>query len=111
MKNYLRDFLSQKGIVSDADVSLALIGEREMLQLAKKYLNETNILHNVLSFPYTEGDKKFLYPPDDTLHLGEIIICYPKVVDEAKKEDKLIEDKVLELIEHGALHLLGEHHE
>ena len=115
MKNHLRDFLSQKGIVSDADVSLAFVGEKEMLELAKKYLKETNILHNVLSFPYSEGegvgvDKKFLYPPDDTLHLGEIVICYPKVVDEAKKEDKLIDDRVLELVEHGALHLLGEHH-
>jgi ssRNA-specific RNase YbeY (16S rRNA maturation enzyme) len=30
---------------------------------------------------------------------------------QAKDENKLIEDKVWELVEHGALHLLGIHHE
>jgi ssRNA-specific RNase YbeY (16S rRNA maturation enzyme) len=45
------------------------------------------------------------------LHLGEIVVCYPKVVEEAKNEDVLIDDKVYELVEHGAFHLLGIHHE
>jgi ssRNA-specific RNase YbeY (16S rRNA maturation enzyme) len=33
------------------------------------------------------------------------------VVEEAVKEDKLVEDKLFELVEHGALHLLGVHHD
>ena len=82
-----------------------------MINLAHQYLKENNVVHNVLSFPFTEGDKNFVEPPDNIIHLGEIVICYPKVIEEAKKESRLIEEKVLELVEHGALHLLGEHHE
>ena len=43
--------------------------------------------------------------------MGEIVICYPKVLEEAKLEGKLIDQKAYELVEHGALHLLGFHHE
>ena len=82
-----------------------------MLALAKKYLHENEVLHNVLSFPFMEADETFREPPDNIIHLGDIVICYPKVVEEAGKEGKLIDEKVLELVTHGALHLLGKHHE
>ena len=36
---------------------------------------------------------------------------FDELIAEAKKENKLIEEKALELIEHGAMHLLGIHHE
>lgn len=111
IKSRLSSFLEDKGIVSDADVSLAFVDEEEMLGLAKKYLREKGSVHNVLSFPYLEGDKVFLNPPDGTLHLGEIVVCFPKVIEEAKKEGKTIEEKVMELIEHAGLHLLGVHHD
>jgi len=44
------------------------------------------------------------------LHLGDIVICFPKALEEAKIEKKLIEDKILELVIHGFSHLLGNHH-
>jgi len=110
IKDSLKDFFTKQGIVSDAEVSVAIVGEKKMLELGRKYLNDKN-LHNVLSFTADEVSGKFMYPPDDKIHLGEIIVCYPVVVREAKKEGKLIEEKVLELVEHGAWHLLGIHHD
>lgn len=112
IKKKLREFLSKKGIVSDAQVEVALVGVAQMRKLNRK-------IHNVLSFTPQESKKKFVYgkaanfvyPLDGVIHLGEIIICYPKALEEAKQEGKLIEDKVDELIKHGALHLLGVHHE
>jgi probable rRNA maturation factor len=82
-----------------------------MISLAKKYLHENNVLHNVLSFPFVEGKDGFVEPPDNIIHLGEIVICYPKTVEEASAEGRLIDEKVIELTVHGALHLLGKHHE
>lgn len=110
LKKKLKDFFKKKGIVSDADVSVSLIGEKKMMEVAQKYLGEKNVVHNVLSFPANETKGKFKYPPEDIIHLGEIIICYPKAFEEANKEGKLIKDKIWELTEHGAGHLLGEHH-
>lgn len=109
LKKKLADFFVKKGIVSNAEVSIAIVGENKMLDISKKYLGD-NKVHNVLSFTPDEARERFVYPPDGTLHLGEIVICYPLVFEEAKKENRLIEDKVYELIEHGAKHLLGEHH-
>lgn len=118
LKKRLRDFLSSKGIVSDAEVSVAIIGEKKMLEIGRKYLKDKT-LHNVLSFTPDEARyqtvpgeaiEKFVYPNDKLVHLGEIIVCFPKAVKEAKDEGKLIEERMFELIEHGANHLLGFHH-
>ena len=110
LKKRLRDFFRKEGIVSDAEVSVAVVGEKKMLELGRKYAKDKK-LHQVLSFVPEEAKKGFIYPLDEKLHLGEIIVCYPKVVEEAKAEGKLIEEKLNELVEHGALHLLGKHHE
>ena len=109
VKKILKEVLTKEGIVSKADVSVSFVSQKHMLNLAKKYLNEREI-HVVLTFPYLEGDQSFIEPPDETIHLGDIVICYPKVVKEAGSEGKLIDEKVLELVEHGALHLMGKHH-
>ncbi len=110
LKNHLRSFLKDKGIVSDSEVTVAIVSDKKMLDIAKKYMKDDKV-HNVLSFSDSEVDKKFVYPPSGIMSLGEIVICYSQAVKEAKKENKLIKDKVNELVEHGALHLLGFHHE
>jgi len=110
IKNNLRSFFANRGIVSDAEVSISFVGEKRMLLLARKYLHEKGVLHSILSFPTAENEKEFVYPPDMIIHLGEIVICYPKAFEEAKRESKLIDEKVMELVEHGAAHLMGENH-
>jgi len=110
VKSKLAEFLAKNGIVSDAEVNIAIVGEAKMLSVGAKYLKDKK-LHNVLSFVPNEVKGGFVYPPDGKIHLGEIIVCYPQAVREAKEENVLIDERVYELIEHGALHLLGIHHE
>jgi probable rRNA maturation factor len=111
VKKELKSFLESKGLVSDFSVSVSFVSEKAMRELAKKFLGEKNSVHNVLTFPESEVRGDFEYPSTLALPLGEIVVCFPEVVREAKKEGKLIDLKVSELVEHGALHLLGEHHE
>lgn len=106
IKKKLSKFFEDQGIVSDAEVNISLVGEKKMLDVSKKYLKDSKV-HNVLSF---EPSSEFIYPPDGKIHLGEIIVCFPVAVREAKAENVLIDKKVYELIEHGAFHLLGIHH-
>jgi probable rRNA maturation factor len=110
LKKKVVKFFEDYGVVSNAEVSIAIVGEAKMLSYSRKYLKDNN-LHNVLSFTNDEIGEKFVYPPDGIIHLGEVIVCYPKAFEEAKLEGKLIDDKVTELTLHGALHLLGIHHE
>lgn len=109
IKKKLSSFFVSQGIVSDAEVSVAIVGESKMMDIGKKYLKDGK-LHNVLSFTPTEA-KGFVFPPDGIIHLGEIAVCYPLAVKEAGMENALTADYVYGLIEHGALHLLGIHHE
>ena len=109
LKKTLQDFFIENGIVSEAEVSVAIVGEKKMLELSKKYLKD-KAKHSVLSFTPEETKDRFVLPPDGIIHLGEIVICYPYVVNQARKEGKLIDEVVEELARHSALHLMGIHH-
>jgi probable rRNA maturation factor len=109
VKKRLSAFLSKQGIVSPAEVSVAIVGEKKMMEIGNKYLKDRK-LHNVLSFTPTETKVNFVFPPDGIIHLGEIVVCYPLAVKEAGEENVLTIERVCELMEHGALHLLGIHH-
>ena len=110
IKKKLADFFIGSGIVSQASVSVAIIGEKKMMEIGNKYLKDKK-LHNVLSFTPSEAKGNFVYPPDGVIYLGEIIVCYPVAVKEAGTSDVLVDEKIYELIEHGAMHLMGIHHE
>ena len=111
IKKRLGDFLTNRGVAANREVGVSVVGKKIMIDLAKKYLKEEEVLHNVLTFSESEITGKFMYPSGQRESLGEIIVCYPKIFEEAKGENKQVDDKLYELIEHGARHLLGEHHE
>lgn len=110
IRKVMQDFFVRHGVVSDAVVGVSIVGEATMKSLAQKFLGEKNIVHNVLSFVENETRGEFVYPNNDTLVLGEIVLCYPQVFKEAKDEGVMIEKKALGLIEHSAMHLMGIHH-
>lgn len=107
IKQVVADTVRKHGIVTPFEVSIAIIGNRKMRALNKKY-RDIDKTTNVLSFSQTEGEG----PPRETnkLYLGDIVISYPVVIEEAALEKMLVDDKISELIEHGVRHLLGEHH-
>lgn len=109
IRKYLQDFFKSHGIVSDAEAHVSFVGEAKMKALGKKYYKKDARTHNVFSFVESES-KDFKNPPTGIMNLGEIVVCFPVVLKEAKSEGKLIEEKVLELVGHSALHLLGIHH-
>lgn len=99
--------------VIDAEVIIILVGVRKIRELGARHLGETkeDEIHEVLSFPGgSKGD--FVTPPEDgRLQLGDVIICYPEARDIAMKKNRMVDDVLGELAEHGVLHLLGIHHE
>lgn len=110
----VREVLTAQSVITPAEVSIAVVGDRKMRLLNNKYrgLDKTT---NVLSFSLTEGDK-IVTPPaknggDSLMRLGDIVISYPQVIRESAKEEVLVDDKIDELVVHSLLHLLGLHHE
>lgn len=112
VRNAIARVLKEKGVKTAVEMSLSIVGDRMMRQLNKKY-RQMDDTTDVLSFPLAVNHTadNFVAPPDGKLHLGDIVISYPQAREDAACEEKLVDDKIDELVEHGLLHLLGNHHE
>lgn len=115
IKSRVEDTLKNNQIESSIEVSIAIVGDRKMRELSKKYKNEDKT-RNVLSFSQTETrllDKSNDQLPQnrDVLMLGDIVISYPQVIRDASRDEMLVDDKIDQLLEHGLMHLLGLHHD
>lgn len=83
-----------------------------MRELNRTYRN-LDATTDVLSFPLhdpSQSANPFVDVPDGTMRLGDIIVSYPEAVEEATEENKMVDEKICELVLHGLEHLLGNHH-
>ena len=88
----------------DAEVSVRLVDVEEMSQLNKAYRGKAGPT-NVLSFPAQ-------FPAELKLPLlGDIVICAPVVLEEARAQGKPADAHWAHMAVHGALHLLGFDHQ
>lgn len=108
IKAAVADLLQEQGVNSPVEVSVAIVGDRKMRELSKKYKGEDKT-RNILSFSLNEGEKMAV--PKGVMRLGDIVISYPVVITEAVRDEMLVDDKIDQLVKHGMTHLLGIHHE
>lgn len=112
IKNAIIEALHGK-VKRDAEVSVSIIGDRRMKQLNSQY-RQKDTTTDVLSFPLNDptyhAKTSFIDPPDGVLRLGDIMVSFPQAVAEATEENKLVDDKIIDLVLHGLNHLLGIHH-
>lgn len=108
IKQVVEKVLSTNQIFGPVEVSVAVVGDRKMRELSKKYKGEDKT-RNILSFSQTEGEG--IKNPTNVLILGDIVLSFPQVIKDASRDEMLVDDKVDQLVEHGLMHLLGLHHE
>ena len=113
-KAVLDSFSKNKISQIDCEVSVAVVGKRKMKALCRKYLGDL-ALHEILTFPLEDVGKAglsgFISAPDGILRLGDIVLCWPQVLEEASYQDVMVDEQVYFLICHGVDHLLGKHHD
>ena len=99
---------------ADVEVSVAIVGRRKMKALSAEFLDDLKI-HEVLSFAQEEvfgsDSRGFVNPPDSILRLGDIVICWPKLLDLASRDETMVDDQLYFLSKHAAEHLMGKHHQ
>lgn len=102
----------------DAEVSVAVVGKRKMDDLCRKYLQDEKS-HEILAFALEEVVRTqvkqvragFVNPPDEILRLGDVVLCWPQLLEAAAKDNIMVDEELYRLTLHGTKHLLGEHHE
>lgn len=97
------------------ELSLVIVGQERIHQLNLRYLGKDEPT-DVMAFPMLtdesgKGIATFVTPPDETKHLGEVIISYPQAVVQAEEHQHPIKEEITILIIHGVLHLLGYDHD
>jgi len=102
---------------TEADQAISLVvrfvNEEEGVDLNYTY-RDKNVATNVLSFPYEVPDYAVDIPElqDEysQQNLGDLVLCEKIVIDEAKAQNKTLEQHWAHLIVHGVLHLQGYDH-
>ncbi len=88
----------------DTELTLRLVDKSESRELNARFRGKDQPT-NVLSFPAD------LPPGIDIPLLGDIVICAPLVEEEARTQDKPLQEHWAHLVIHGILHLLGYDHQ
>jgi probable rRNA maturation factor len=102
-----------------AELSILFVNNEKMKFLNARYRGVDRIT-DILSFPQ-QREKRRRSPGLTAVNdnadasgntiLGDLVICIPRAVSQAKKIHVSIYDELLRLFIHGLLHLLGYHHE
>ena len=83
-----------------AELSIALIGNAEILKLNTKFRNK-DYATDVLSFGAGEES------PAAVKLLGDVVISVEKAQEQAKERGRSLNQEMITLLIHGILHLLG----
>lgn len=98
-----RPWLAPVSFHQAAQLTVRIVGVVEATALNQDY-RQSQGPTNVLSFPF---DEPFQCQPP---LLGDIVICAPRVADEARQQGKSELAHWAHLVVHGVLHLLGYDH-
>jgi probable rRNA maturation factor len=91
----------------DLEISVRLVNEDESRKLNHRFRHQDQAT-NVLSFPFSPLDG---LPEETVKSLGDLVICAPVVVREARQQDKALLDHWAHMVVHGTLHMLGYDHQ
>lgn len=89
---------------TEAALTVRVVGEEEGAALNGRFRGKDGPT-NVLSFA-SEGIEAI-----DPAFLGDVVICAPLVIQEAREQRKAVEAHWAHLVVHGVLHLLGFEHD
>lgn len=88
--------------IKNADITVRLVNEKEMTVLNETYRKKKGST-NILSFPLSE--------PNETMLIGDLVICAKVVNQEAKAQRKTRQAHWAHMVVHGIMHLRGFDHQ
>ncbi len=92
--------------IDNANFSVVFVDNEKIQYLNKNYRNIDKVT-DVISFAF-EDNERIIY--NNMRFLGEIYICIPKMIEQAKEYGHSEERELAFLTVHGLLHLLGYDH-
>ena len=97
LKQAIHQTLIEEG--RTGEFSITLLGDQEMEKLNARYLGR-NVTTDVLAFSMGT----------DELALGDVYVCVDQASRQAKEHEIPLDEELVRLVVHGALHVLGHDH-
>lgn len=91
------------------ELTLVLTDDQSIQEFNRDFLGE-DAPTDVLSFSAQEDASPFVAAPEAGGYLGDVIISYPRAVQQAREQGHPVEQELNLLVVHGILHLLGYDH-
>ncbi len=112
------EILQSHRIGGKVEIGINIVGKRKIHEFNKKYRG-IDAPTDILTFALEDAPSNlqhiprvgFVASPDKVLRLGDILLSYPQVVEDASLDGVSVEEEMRILIEHGMKHLLGIHHD
>jgi len=93
-----KEILTSFNFSQKTELSINIIGKRKAKDLNVKY-RKMDYIPEVLAFPMNEKRA------DGWFYLGDVVLCFPLVRDQAIKRNCMVEEIMFELLEHGLKNL------
>jgi probable rRNA maturation factor len=90
-------------------VTLVVTDEQGIRELQRDFLGQDEVT-DVLAFATQEEVGPFVPAPEAGNYLGDVIVCYPRALEQAQEQGHSVEAELALLTVHGTLHLLGYDH-
>lgn len=90
---------------NDGEVSVHIVGDKKIRDLNKNYRGKDKVT-DVISFAVKEGKEVGMGEKD----LGDIFICLPQILRQAKENNISAHEEMIRMLVHGVLHILGFDH-
>lgn len=111
LQELIRAVLRGEAIAGPVAMSVHLVGDDEIRALNARH-RDIDRATDVLSFSLVDGTASdFMLPPGECRELGDVVVSYPRVVDQAREYGHSVERELGYLVAHGVLHILGHDHE
>lgn len=91
----------------ESDLSLVIDDDERLHELNKEFL-DIDAPTDVLSF--SAGDESEIDPDTGSAYLGDVIISYPRALEQSAAAGHPVMNEIQLLVVHGVLHLLGHDH-
>jgi len=101
---------SAAGRVCSGELTIVITGEEQVQRLNRDYRG-VDAPTDVLAFGEVHDSDAFVRVPGDAPYLGDVVISYPRAVEQAAEYAHPVGDELAILVVHGVLHLLGYDHE
>ena len=107
LQRVAREVLHLEGVPGQA--TLVITDDERIQALNRDYVG-LDTPTDVLAFSARANGGSFVVAPGAGEYLGDVIISYPRAIDQAQQQGHAVDQELYLLTIHGMLHLLGYNH-